>query len=456
MQRHAVSVPCEALNAHQSGTWRSLRRFVVTILAAVLLAWTAFPQVTSLYYQEVTRDGRIYVFNTPERYKAFTAAGEMGTAITLIGRGPNGETVVAENETAVDLFLFRHNLPAYERPARKPAPPALPFPQVKVGTTMFLSYQDGKANGGEYSKFTVKRGYLDVTGALTPNLSFRLTPDVTQDSTGDFKVRLKYAYAYVTAGRLGSVSRPFVEFGMVHTPWIDFEEKINTYRMQDSLFLERVGTMASADLGLLVGGQLGDELPAEAQKRASGNNPGRWGSFAIGIYNGGGYTATENNTNKAIEGRLSIRPLPEIAPGLQISYFGVSGKGNVASQPDWTASMASLTFESPYANLVGSYLTGTGNAAGTAVNTVGTALNRKGWSGFVEGRLSADWSLIARHDELTPDTTVTAVKTKRTIGGVCYHLGKGYDLLLDYDEITYEGTAKPKDARTQLTFQLKL
>ena len=433
---------------------RRPRESAIAVVAALLLVGVAAAQVTSLYYREVTRDGRIYVFNTPERYRIFITTGEAGTAITLIGQGPNGETVVAENETAVDLFLFKHDLPAYDRPSPKPlASPT--FPQVRVGTAMFLSYQDGKTSGAEYSKFTVKRGYLDVTGTLTPSLSFRLTPDVTQDSTGDFKVRLKYAYAYVTAGRLGFVSRPFVEFGMVHTPWIDFEEKINNYRMQDSLFLERVGTMSSADLGVLVGGQLGDELSAEAQKRASRNNPGRWGSFAIGVYNGGGYTATENNTNKAIEGRLSIRPLPDMAPGLQISYFGVRGKGNLATQPDWTVSMASLTLESPYANLVGSYITGTGNAAGTAVNTAGTALDRKGWSGFVEGKLSANWSLIARHDELTPDTSTPEAKTKRTIGGVCYHFGRGYDLLLDYDQVSYDGTSKPRDTRTQVTFQLK-
>ena len=43
----------------------------------------------------------------------------MGIAVTLVGRGPNGETIVAENETALDLYLFKHNLPAYERPTPK-------------------------------------------------------------------------------------------------------------------------------------------------------------------------------------------------------------------------------------------------------------------------------------------------------------------------------------------------
>jgi hypothetical protein len=100
--------------------------------AAALLGGAAWAQSTSLYYQEVAKDGRIYVFNTSERYQAFQKTGEMGTAITLIGRGPNGETVIGENETAIDLFLFKHNLPAYDRPAAPPSKPLVPT-TLKVG-----------------------------------------------------------------------------------------------------------------------------------------------------------------------------------------------------------------------------------------------------------------------------------------------------------------------------------
>jgi phosphate-selective porin OprO/OprP len=106
---------------------------LLALLIALLAAPVARAQVTGLYYQEVEKDGRIYVFNTPERYKTWQEGGEMGTAITLTGRGPNGETIVAENETAVDLYLFKHNLPAYERPTPKPATPEFS-----------ISYKDGK------------------------------------------------------------------------------------------------------------------------------------------------------------------------------------------------------------------------------------------------------------------------------------------------------------------------
>ena len=98
---------------------------LLAMLVAVTVALSAAPaaraQVAGLYYQEVEKEGRVYVFNTPERFHSWEASNDIGTAVTLIGRGPNGETVVAENETAMDLYLFKHNLPAYERPTPKAA-----------------------------------------------------------------------------------------------------------------------------------------------------------------------------------------------------------------------------------------------------------------------------------------------------------------------------------------------
>lgn len=102
---------------------------------ALILGAAAAPaqQITSLYYQEVEKDGRVYVFNTPERYTAWTASGEVGTAITLVGKAEGGMTLVAENETAADLYFFKHDLPGYERATPKPYAP--PFE---------VSWKDGK------------------------------------------------------------------------------------------------------------------------------------------------------------------------------------------------------------------------------------------------------------------------------------------------------------------------
>jgi hypothetical protein len=428
-----------------------VRRRLLAAFGSLLLAGTAGAQVTSLYYQEIAKDGRIYVFNTAARYRTFQASGEMGAAITLAGRGPAGETVVAENETALDLFLFRHGLPAYERPAPAPA-----FPQVKVGGTAFLSYQDGQSGGADYAKFVIKRAYINLGATLSPWLSARITPDVTLDTaTGETKYRLKFAYGLFSVGSFGPITGVAVQAGMVPTPWLEFEDKVDQYRMQDAMFLDRLGIISSADVGVMVAGTFGGEAPAKLCKDLPAASPGRYGSFALGIYNGGGYTASEKNTNKPIQGRLTIRPLPGVVPGFQVSGFGVTGKGNTAANPDWTLSAGAVSFESRWATVMATYVRGKGNLSGTAVDAAGKSLAYEAWSGFVEAKVARTWSVIGRYDLATPDTRVTNVKTARTIAGVAYHLGQGNDILLDRDVVRYEGTSKPDDARTQLTLQIK-
>ena len=155
---------------------RAGRRLVAVALlvgvAVGLAGAVASAQVKGLYYKEIEKDGRIYVFNTPERAQTWEKSGEMGTSITLVGRGPNGETVVAENDTAIDLYLFKHDLPAYERPSPAPPPPPAPsFPQVKIGALWYLSYQDGATGDADYSKFVIKRGYINVEAKVNPWLS---------------------------------------------------------------------------------------------------------------------------------------------------------------------------------------------------------------------------------------------------------------------------------------------
>jgi hypothetical protein len=430
----------------------------VACLVALAVMFHAVPapaQVKGLYFKEVAKDGRIYVFNTPEKLKLWQASGDMGTAITLIGVGPDGETVVAENETAIDLFMFRHNLPAWERPTPEPPKPAPTYPSVKLGALWYLSYQDGATSGADYSKFVIKRGYINVDATVTSFMSARITPDITQDSSGDIKMRLKYAYAKFQKPALGYITKPFVEVGIVHMPWLDYEEHINLFRMQDTMFMERNGLFNSADFGVTFAGLLGQELPDSYQSTVSKDNPGRRGSFAFGVYNGGGYHASEANSNKAIEGRLSYRPLPDALPGLQLSYFGIRGKGNTAAEPDWDVDSLMASYESRYLVATGTWYDGVGNQKGDAIDSHGIALERDGWSVFAEGKLHPRWSVIARYDAFDPNKAVGQDDQIRTIAGVAFHIGKGNTVLLDYDVVDFEKPGKQDDSRVQLTLQVK-
>jgi len=149
---------------------RKRMKLVVGLLAVAFAASAVQAQVTGLYYKEVAKEGRIYVFNTPERQKLWEESGDMGVSITLPGAGPNGETVVVENETAADLYFFKHDLPGYERPTPKPATPAF-----NVG------WKDGK---------TTIEHKLGTLG-LSNRLQVRFTQEMPEvgDDVGSFRIR---------------------------------------------------------------------------------------------------------------------------------------------------------------------------------------------------------------------------------------------------------------------------
>ncbi|MFC1477814.1 hypothetical protein ACFL6L_05040, partial [candidate division KSB1 bacterium] len=149
----------------------------------------------------------------------------------------------------------------------------------------------------DVSKFYAHRGYLNFKPKFSPTLSARMTPDITIDNIGDVKVRLKYLYMNFNLQSRSIFTKPFVEFGLVHRVWLDFEEHVNLYRMQGTMFLERNHLFNSADFGVTFVSLFGGEVDESYQDEVSSKYPGRYGSMAVGIYNGGGYHAKENNTN---------------------------------------------------------------------------------------------------------------------------------------------------------------
>ncbi len=335
---------------------------------------------------------------------------------------------------------------------------------LKIGTLAYLSYQDGTASdGSNYAQFRVKRAYLDVRKKISSSFSARLTPDVVQESDGDLEVRFKYLYGQFNWRGSGLLQKPYVEFGVAHMPWLDFEEHINRFRMQDTMFMERNGLFNSADIGVLFGANLGPELDQEYRDRVNDHYAGRWGSFGIGIYNGGGYHAVENNDGKVLEGRLTVRPIPDTLPGLQLSVFGVSGDGNApddvgAVVPEWDVLAGMVSYESPRLVLTAQYEQGTGNQKGSAVGTDGRALDHDGYSFFGELRLDDDqeWSLIGRYDHFDGDRDNPASDvTERWIAGLAWRFFKGNYWLIDYDRLSHSAPGRETEDRFQLTLQIK-
>jgi hypothetical protein len=320
---------------------------------------------------------------------------------------------------------------------------------LSIGTLSYFDYSGGKHDDGEgYNQFRVTRSYIDVRMRLTSWLRFRITPDAHQLDTGDFELRLKYLYAELRPPDLGFVTDMKSEVGISHMPWLDFEEHINPYRAQGVMFIERARTFNSADLGVSIRGNLGGQLGGEFQHNVSHYYPGRWGSWHVGVYNGGGYHAEEHNKNKVPQYRLSLRPLPDIVPGLQVHYFGLIGKGNTEQAgryPDYRVNLVMLSYQNPWITFTGQYARTRGNARGSLV-VPGTseALRAQGYSFFVDGKLpllDRSLSLFARYDRFDPDRedwlSPGDDEYDLVNAGVAWRFFRQWMVLLAYERVMY-------------------
>ncbi len=332
---------------------------------------------------------------------------------------------------------------------------------LKVGTTTYLSYETkiDNTDGMKDGSFRINRSYLTVQKPVTDFLKFRITLDSYQDDAGSMNIRLKYVYANFKFSDFLVFTKPNIEFGLVHTPWLDFEEHINYYRMQGTMFMERNHLFNSADFGLTAGANLGGEMDDNYKKEVNPKYAGRYGSVALGVYNGGGYHAKEKNSNSVVEGRLTIRPLPDVIPGLQASIFGTYGKMNVSDTmpdnklPDWNTNAVMLSYENHYVTVTGQFVTGKGSQGNKYMMVSDSSYasqNIRGYSLFAEGKLTKHWRVIGRYDSFDPNTNVKDDNVQRVILGVGYDFGHHNVLLLDFDKQFYN------DSKTADVNMLKL
>lgn len=338
------------------------------------------------------------------------------------------------------------------------------LPQVSFQGLFYLTYETGEEDGRDYSRFNIHRAYLTSRVRVLPRLSGRITFDTSQDhegdGRGDMEVRLKYAYAEYDVGSWGKLRDVSLEGGIVHMVWLDFEEHVNLYRMRGEMFMERSGMFNSADFGLTLHGGIGEELPDEFKEEVSSHYAARYGSFALGVYNGGGYHGEEENENKVLQGRLTLRPLPDRIPGLQLSGLMIHGKGNRPGEddavPDWRAYDLMLSYQFPAGALTAQYAWGRGNQRGTwfEPGNVSEATDYDGYSFFGEYRIGRSWRLVGGFDALDRTPAGSDFSFDRLHAGVGYELGARNILLLDVGRRSWDEPDLETDTRFQVVMQL--
>ena len=277
--------------------------------------------------------------------------------------------------------------------------------QLDLGIQSFINYTyDLSSNQND---FRVSRNYVTIEARLIRWLGLRSTLDVHQTTSGSWSARFKYAYGKFYLPLSGLVTSPEIEIGLVHVPWFAYEEHINHYRVDGPMFLEQAGVMNSADLGITISGLFGPPLKDSIVHTHALADRGTYGSFAFGVYNGGGYQAKEKNTNKVFMSRVSLRPLGAVFPHLEVSYFFVYGRGNLASSrefkapdgrtlylspPRWFTHLAFLSLQHHYFSISVQYLYDRGNQAGDRLDQWGSPQTLKGYSAFAEAK-QPQWHL---------------------------------------------------------------
>ncbi len=313
-----------------------------------------------------------------------------------------------------------------------PAPSAPQYPVIRLGTLTYLQYDAETQNRDGFNAFDITRGYLDVSADVSPRVKFRLTPDARRVADGDLAgtlvFRLKYAYAQFD-DVLGHSSR--LRLGMHQTPWLDFEESINRYRMQGTMFAERELIPGSADVGVSYFTPL----------------PRGYGEIDAGIYNGEGYAHSEINKAKSVQIRGTLRLFPgsSIANGLRVSGFFDAGSYSPGHSRSHGILMAS--FEHPHFVATAQWVDGSDRP-----NTAEATAHPRGMSVFSEVRRGpVGWAGVVRFDRFDPDLQTMNNSHRRSIAGVAYWLmwnRTRVGFLVDDESVRYDDAVhKPDENR---------
>jgi hypothetical protein len=326
-----------------------------------------------------------------------------------------------------------------------PAAPAVDdTPSFKIGGVLFGDYTyqsspktlDSDGNSVHASSFNISRAYVNVTGKLNHWILFRITPEATRETgsgsslNGSQTFRLKFAFAQFNLDDWAPKGT-WVRFGVQQTPLIDYEEQIYRYRFQGPTFADREGYIGASDAGL----------------SAHFDFPGNHGDIHGGIYNGDGYNRADANDQKSVQLRASLRPLPAspLLKGLRITGF--INSDHVVQGAKRERVLEQVTYEHPRFNAGFDHISTTDASSSHA-----REIDGDGYSIWATPRLTSQWELLLRHDDLKPDDKTSQHRT-RNIAGVAYWVPNLQKVtaafLADYDSLEQKNysPARPKDTR---------
>ncbi len=261
-----MSMPFQALRAAR----------VMAVAGAMTSFLSTMVSAQTFFYNEVTKDGRIYVFAVAVRYEEFTNKGtQTGPVIERQNYGPRGETVVFDSHDAVNLYNFKHGLPGENFPTTNDEYPSHRFSGLMFGDYYwYYQYHQDRVSSTNPTPVEGQHGFWFRRLYFTYdyNYSERFTTRVRleMNSNGDFAggdlvpyvkdAHVKWTYAGKQQVTLGI--QPSLTFDWFDVFWgLRHIEKTpaDLYRIDSSRDLGVAFSGPSRINGLVYAAQFGNE-----------------------------------------------------------------------------------------------------------------------------------------------------------------------------------------------------
>ena len=285
-----------------------------------------------------------------------------------------------------------------------------PIP-VKLDGQLFARFSYDLSEGMKgYNTFEIDRAMLGARKEFGPHFAARILLDATRevDDPRDW-IYLKNAFGEYTVNEGG----PQIQFGMVPTPLIGFEDRFWGMRFASKSFADNNGVLSLADLGV----------------GAKGSHSKGMVDWHIVAINGEGYTKPEVDKTKTFQGRLTVDPLSR-GEKMNLPITGFASYATAPESGDSTFTwVGELGFKMDWFVATAEYL-----QSSTGKNTAG------GYSAMVMPRSPSLGALYFRYDHFDPSDQAEKDSTDHVIGGVAHEVRKGVTVAVQYDRIMPEAT----------------
>ncbi len=313
-------------------------------------------------------------------------------------------------------------------------------PTLKINGVHYLGFTgiNYKDDRDDVKRFESRRNYFQVKAYWNEKDYVRMTLDTHQDDTGDWKVRLKYAYLYLS----GVLPYTGVEFGQVHRPWIDWEEHHGwLYRSIAKTFVEEhngAHLTNSADLGI--------NFKTKTENFSS----------EIGLYNGEGYHGKiKENKELSFEWRLTAHLFGTGREHVKSSteYLDVSFLGQINSEykndpEDFKWYGIHAVYNQPLFLLAAMYV--------KSDHENKDDKEGKGFSVNGELRPVPKWSVFARYDKWSDEHGSEDKDREEWIAGLAYKYNKNVKFIANVFGIDPDtDTDDDEELRYMLTSEIK-